>query len=189
METALLVIDYINGIMNGSCKDYANKYPIVTNTNKLITGCRSQAIPIYFVRLAFNSNYSNLPKHSHLFNNIKQQGLFQLGSHDCEFSKTLDFRADDHVINKTAASPFHSQNLTAELRSKNIEQLIFAGVATDNAINIGAREAHDAGYYTTIVEDACGASSEDFHRWSIAMLEKIVNEIVSVDKFLKKLAG
>lgn len=35
MKTALLVIDYINGIINGSCKDYVNTHPILQKTNTL----------------------------------------------------------------------------------------------------------------------------------------------------------
>lgn len=90
------------------------------------------------------------------------------------------------MINKTAASPFHSDLIKA-LEAENIEKLIFAGVATDNAINIGTREAHDNGYYTIIAEDACGASSDEFHHWSIELLKKIANEIVAVDVLIQKL--
>jgi len=186
MKTALLVIDYINGIMNGTCKDYASKYPIVKNTNKLITHCRLKNIPIYFVRLAFDKHYSNIPKHSNMFHYVRENGLFQVGNNDSEFVSDLDIKPTDTVINKTATSPFHSADLTESLKLNNIEKLIFAGVATDNAINIGVREAHDAGYYTVIAEDACGSSSKEFHQWSIELLKKIANEIVGVETLLEK---
>ncbi len=187
MKTALLVIDYINGIINGSCKDYVSHHPIVKHTNELIAHCRQKNIPIYFMRLAFDKNYTGLPKYSNGFNAIKQNNLFQIGNSDAEFISELDIKADDIVINKTAASPFHSIGLADALRSKNTERLIFAGVATDNAINIGVREAHDNGYYTIIAQDACGASSDEFHYWSIELLKKIANEILTVDALIQKL--
>jgi len=56
VNTALLVIDYINGILEGSCKDYTEKHPILEKTNRLIKGCRNQEIPIYFIRLGFDEN-------------------------------------------------------------------------------------------------------------------------------------
>jgi nicotinamidase-related amidase len=186
MKTALLVIDYIYGIINGSCKDYVSRHPIVKKTNQLITNCRQKNIPIYFVRLAFDKHYTGLPKYSNGFNTIKQNNLFQIGNPDAEFVSELDIKTNDKVINKTAASPFHS-DLTETLEAENIEKLIFAGVATDNAINIGTREAHDNGYYTIIAEDACGASSDEFHYWSIELLKKIANEIVTVDALIQKL--
>lgn len=178
MKTALLVIDYINGIMNGSCRDYAGKYPIVKNTNKVIALCRSKRIPIYHVRVAFDKQYTGLPAHSPLFNQAKQKGLFQIGSKDTDFIDEIDIQASDTIINKTVVSPFHSEGLLASLQSAHIEKLVFTGVATDNAINLGTREAHDMGFYTVIVEDACGASSEEHHQWAITLLKKIANEII-----------
>lgn len=187
MKSALLVIDCINGIINGSCKEYASTHPIVENTNKLIAHCRTKNIPIYFVRVAFDKNYTGMPKNSPLFNRAKENGLFQMENSDTHFISELDIKPSDTIINKTATSPFHSKGLTESLHSNGVEKLIFAGVATDNAINIGTREAHDAGYYTVIAEDACGASSEEFHRWSIELLKKIANEIVSTEALLEKL--
>lgn len=183
MKTALLVIDYINGIAkNGSCKEYASQHPILDNTNKLIAKCRNKNIPIYFIRLAFDDNYSNLPKHSKLFNSIKENSRFKLGSDDVEFVSALDINEKDIVINKTATSPFCGNDLMQKLKNKQIEKLIFAGVATDNAINIGTREAHDAGFYTVIAKDTCGAATEDFHHWALVLLDKIANDIITVDE-------
>jgi len=145
MKTALLVIDYINGIMKGSCKEFAKNHLILSATNKLIVGCRKAAIPIYFIRLAFDAQYSDIPKHSKSFNYVREHNLFKIGNADTEFVSDLDMMPNDIVINKTAASPFHSK-LSELLKSQSVERLIFAGVATDNAISIGVREAHDDGY-------------------------------------------
>jgi nicotinamidase-related amidase len=186
MKTALLVIDYINGIINGSCKDYAEKHPIVKNINKVIAFCRSRNIPIYHVRVAFDKLYTDLPKHSPLFNQAKQKGLFQIGNRDAEFIEAIDIQPSDTIINKTAVSPFHSEGLLDSLKSSYIEKLIFTGVATDNAINLGTREAHDMGFYTVVVEDACGASSEEHHQWAIVLLKKIANEIITTDACINR---
>jgi len=122
-----------------------------------------------------------------MFKYAKEHNMFMLGNADAEFISTLDIRSGDTVINKTATSPFRSKNLKASLVSQGIERLIFSGVSTDNAINIGTREAHDMGYYTIIAEDACGASSDDFHSWSLTLLKKIANEILSTDEILEKI--
>lgn len=180
MKSALLVIDYINGILNNGCKKFAEDHPIVANTNKLIAMCRKEGVPIYFIRLGFDANYSHCPKYSLAFNRIRKNKLFRLGELSAEFINEIDYRPTDIVINKTAVSPFCCEGrLIESLRKNKTERLIFSGVATDNAINLGVREAHDMGFYTTIVEDACGASSEDFHRQAINLLEKIANEIVT----------
>ncbi len=185
MKTALLVIDYINGIINGSCKDYVEKHPIIKNTNKLIAHCRAHNIRIYHIRVAFDKNYTGLPKHSPLFNQAKQKGLFQIGNQDVEFINSIDVNPSDTIINKVAASPFRSKELLESLNDSHIEKLIFSGVATDNAINLGVREAHDMGFYAVIVEDACGASSEESHQMAITLLKKISNEIVDTNEALQ----
>ncbi len=188
MKTALLVIDYINGIIGGSCKNFANDHPIVSNTNKLIEAARKRDIPIYFVRVAFDPNYTGMPKHSVIFNHIKSQGMLQLGTDATEFVKDLNYQKSDVVITKTAVSPFHCNGqLKKMLQAQHVERLIFAGVATDMAINIGVREAHDDGYYTIVAEDACGASSEELHLWAITLLKRVANEVISVEAVIKAL--
>ncbi len=184
MKTALLAIDYINGIMGGY--DEPKRQAIVSNANKVIAVCREQGMPIYFVRLAFDAQYSGKPKHSNMFNYLQQNERFQLQKPDTEFVSALDVLATDVVINKTGASPFCGNNLQQQLQANNIERLIFAGVATDNAIDIGVRQAHDDGYYTVVIEDACAASTDEFHQWPITMLKKIANTIVTADEFINK---
>lgn len=181
LKSALLVIDCIEGIAHGSCKDYVAQYPVIQNIQKLILHCRENNIPIYFVRLAFDAQYTDIPKHSPMFSYVKQKGLFQLGSPSSDFIPELAIQPRDTIINKTAVNPFHSKDLEKSLQANHIEKLIFCGLATDNAINLGTREAHDKGYYTVVVEDACGAGTREFHQWSIELLKKIANEIVSVD--------
>ena len=161
-----------------------SKHPIVLKTNQLISSFRAADRPIYFVRLAFDKSYSDMPKHSNMFNYIREHNLFMLGSPDAEFIPDLDIQPEEIIVNKTAASPFHSPNLKASLKKEGIEKLIFSGVATDNAIDVGVREAHDMGYYTVIAKDACGASTKDFHIWTLTMLEKIANEIKTVNEIL-----
>lgn len=184
MKSALLVIDYITGIVNGSCKEYMQKHPVLQNTNTLIKHCRTQSIPIYFIRLGFDQQYSGIPKHSKMFNRIKNNKLYQIGNPDTEFVKELDFHSGDQILNKTAASPFHGTGLHQLLIDAQIERIIFSGISTDNAINIGTREANDMGYYTVIIQDACGGSTEDFHNWSLTMLDKIANEILTLDQYI-----
>lgn len=187
MKKALLVIDCINGIVDGSCKDYVAKHPVIDNINHIITTCRNIHIPIIFIRLAFESYYDEIPKHSKLFNHAKAHGRFKLGTPDTQFVPNLMMQANDEIFNKTGASPFCGNDLMQWLKKNQIEQLIFTGLATDNAINIGVREAHDQGFYTIIPEDACGASCQDFQQWSLTLLSKIANKIIDTETCIKQL--
>ena len=191
MKKALLVIDFINGIVrDGSCKAWANEHPIVGNTNKLIDAARKRGIEIFFVRLAFDKNYTGCPKHSKMFNYVKSQGMFQLGNEDTDFIDALDFHADhDTVINKLGANPFAGNNLEQLLKENDIEHLIFTGVATENAIDIGVRYANDQGFYTTIVTDACGAANKDLQTPILLALERIANELIDTKTCLEQMSA
>ncbi|ASG68335.1 hypothetical protein CDV26_07985 [Francisella halioticida] len=59
---ALFVIDFIKGIAtNGICKEYLLEHNyVIENTNKLIQFFEEKKLPIYFIRLAFDENYSNM---------------------------------------------------------------------------------------------------------------------------------
>lgn len=55
----------------------------------------------------------------------------------------------------------------------SIEELAFAGCATDLAIENAVREAHDRDFSYTVLEQCCGASDEETHKNSLKNLEKI----------------
>lgn len=183
MNAGLLVIDMIDGIaINGSCADYVKQYAVLDAVNKSIATFNASGLPIYHVRLQFDQGYPDIPKYSKLFNAVAGNHKFLSGSQSVEFMPGIGMDAGALVFNKTAVSPFHHSGLLERLRADQVDHLVFTGLATDNAINLGARIAHDEGFYTTIVADACGASTIEDHDAALKLLEKIVNQITTSDK-------
>jgi ureidoacrylate peracid hydrolase len=78
-------------------------------------------------------------------------------------------RGDEIVIPKTSSSVFMSTNIDYVLRNLEIEQLIVAGLLTDQCVESVVRDACDLGYLVTVPEDACGTFSEERHRSSLSM--------------------
>ena len=76
---------------------------------------------------------------------------------------------DEIVIPKTSSSVFMSTNIDYVLRNLEIEQLIVAGLLTDQCVESVVRDACDLGYLVTVPEDACGTFSEERQRQSLAM--------------------
>ena len=190
MKKALLVLDFINGIATtGSCQTYLAQHPeVVNNTNQLIDYCQKNGISTFFVRLAFDENYTNCPKHSKMFTWAKDNKRFLLGTPDTEFVDALHYkRGTDQVINKPAVSPFYTTSLEEQLKKMGIEELIITGLATDNAVNLVTREAHDKGFYTVVVQDACGASTAEVHNSALALLAKIAGEVSTTEACLARL--
>lgn len=69
----------------------------------------------------------------------------------------------DIAVPKTSCSVFQSTNLDYVLRNLNVEQLVVCGQLTDQCVESAVRDAADLGYLVSVVEDACGAESEDSH--------------------------
>lgn len=76
---------------------------------------------------------------------------------------------DEIVIPKTSSSVFMSTNIDYVLRNLEIEQLIVAGLLTDQCVESAVRDACDLGYLVSLPEDACGTFSERRQRESLAM--------------------
>ena len=187
MNQALLVIDYIEAIaQSGTCADYLQANPhVIENTNQLIASYRNKQAPIFFVRLAFNKTYEGLPHYAPKGDYIQTHQKFLLDSHETDFIPELDYQSHDLVINKKYGDPFHGNTLVKQLKDLSIGHLIFTGVATDNAILFGTNTAMVNNFKVTVINDACGAATEDKHQQALAIMEgKSVNDICSTQTMI-----
>ncbi len=191
MKPALVVIDFIHGIVKtGTCAAYlAEHYEVITNTNLLIEHFRKQHLPIFFVRLAFNKNYDDMPRYLPMADSIKTNHKFILGQTDTCFIDELNFNeAIDTVFNKKAGDPFHGSHLLEALQAEAISDIVFTGIATDHAILYGANTAMTHGYKVIIMSDACGAATQTQHEQALAMIngrtsKDILTTTTLIDKY------
>ncbi|MCK4870681.1 MAG: cysteine hydrolase [Gammaproteobacteria bacterium] len=93
----------------------------------------------------------------------------------CEIDSRVDFDAElDRVITKKRVSPFYRTTLEQELRQLDVNAIAIAGVATNNAPDLFAREAWDRDFKPTIITDACGAASDELHDATLASLPPVI---------------
>lgn len=193
MKTALLVIDFINGIAagNGSCADYLKNHPaVVENTNTLIKTARQQQALAVHVRLAFDPNYAGLPKQAPSANAIRSNKLFQLDTDATTFIAEIDIKPSDVIVNKTYGDVFHGNQLLQQLKDQAIEQILFTGVATDNAILNSANTAMLNNFFVTVIEDACGAPTETAHVNALAIMKgRTASEIINTSQAVERLVN
>jgi len=90
------------------------------------------------------------------------------GAPERELWPALAPRPDELVLDTTTLSPFNSTALDQYLRNMQIENLVVAGVLTDAAVEITARDAGDRGYHVMAVEDACAALAPEHHATTFA---------------------
>lgn len=180
MKSALLVIDFINEIVdqNGKLagKGYAafvEKAATFDHLNKAIGIFREKECPVVFVRLGFDHLYANQPKSSPIFGKANEFGILKAGEWSTKFHSSIDYRDSDLTIQKSRVSAFYDTPLATMLRNMGVSHVFIAGVATDLAVEAAARDAHDRDFAVTVVSDACAAATIEDHEESLRFFPKI----------------
>ena len=193
MKKALILIDFINEIANKKGKMFAKgyyNYCIENNTilkaQKLLNKFRKNNDIIIHVRIAFTENYIEQPKNSPLFGKAKEFEAFKLNSFGTEFIEELKPINDEVQIIKNRVNAFHGTNLDVILKNNKIEELYVCGIATDLAVSSTVRDAHDKDYIVNVVEDCCGAGSNEDHLTALLSLKKISKVIKEDEMNFKK---
>lgn len=186
MKTALLVIDYINDIvdLNGkipSCAEYVEKNGIINNVNAALSRAREKNYLVIHVKVAFSRNYLAAGDKSPIFVGAKNANALIDGTWGTQFHKDLNVKEDEIVVIKHRISAIYGTDLDVYLRANEIERILIAGVSTNMAVELTAREAHDRNYLVEIIEDACGSYNKEMHDFSIKVLSKLAKITMSKD--------
>jgi ureidoacrylate peracid hydrolase len=90
----------------------------------------------------------------------------------------------DLIAPKHKYSAFFATDLSAQLRLRGIDTLIFAGLTTECCVDSSVRDACHLDFHNFIAVDACAAYGEDIHRSSLQVLEMncaILTEVAAVE--------
>ena len=91
----------------------------------------------------------------------------------------------DLKVEKVAFSAFYQSRMDWMLQQAGIETLIFGGIVTNGGVASTARDAHVRDYDVVILEDGCGAFSQEAHDATIGSLATIAR-IASTDEIIKE---
>ena len=94
----------------------------------------------------------------------------------------------DILIPKTSCSVFTSTNINYVLRNLQVEQIVICGQLTDQCVLSAVRDGADLGYFVTVVEDACAATSPVDHERGIAGV-KGFSRVVKTNDVLKEICN
>ena len=187
-KSALILIDFINEIVDEKGKFAGKGYPafvkargVLENVNAAIAKARTKDIPVIFVRVGVSPDYREWPQSSPPFCAAKKFGALQLGAWATEIHESLNKTDADFLVTKHRVSAFYATSLEVILRTLKADTLLIGGVATDIAVQSAAREAHDRDYRVVVLEDLCGAGSEDDHAQALRLLAKVATVAKSTD--------
>lgn len=181
-NTALLLIDLQKAIDDPSWGS-RNNPGAELNVGRLLDRWRRVGMPIVHVRHVSRDPAST----------------YRDGQPGVEFKTAAQPQQGEVVVTKHVCTAFIGTDLEARLRSFGAEDVVIAGVITNNSIEATARVCGDLGFRTIVVSDATFTferrdydgrmhSAEEVHAMSLANLDGEYARICTTDQVLNMVA-
>jgi len=160
---------------------------VVPNTRRILDWAREHGMRRVFLTYGSEvSDYSDLGAQMY---DLCRSTSNRLGTREHEILDELKPRSDERVINKITPSAFTSSPIELILRTYGVEDLLFTGVSTNMCVEGTMRDAADRGFGCVLVEDACGADSQEYHDAACLVLQRLYGHVLSTDEVLERLAA
>ncbi len=147
-------------------------------TRQLLKSCRRAGLTIIHTREVHRPDLSDCPPSKRLrgggsvtIGDIGPMGrILVAGEPGSEIVSDLAPLPGEIVIDKPGKGGFYATTLAAELRSRGITYMIFAGVTTEVCVQTTMREANDRGFECLLVEEATASYFPEFKAATLAMI-------------------
>ena len=178
---AFLIIDVQKAIDDPRWGADRNNPDAEANIARLLTFWRGRAWPVFHIR-----HESREP-----------DSTYRPGQPGADFKPEVEPLDGERVITKHTNSAFIGTTLEAELRALAIEDVVIAGVITNNSIEATARMSGNLGFRTSVVSDATATfgrrdfdgkwrTSQEVHAMSLANLSGEYATIVTTEHILRR---
>ena len=179
-SSTLLLIDLQNAIDDPSW-GIRNNPQAEANVGRLLTAWRSTRRPIIHVRHVSHSPGST----------------YRDGQAGVDFKEVARPSPGEHVLTKHVCTAFIGTDLEARLRASGCEEVVIAGVITNNSVEATARACGDLGFRTIVVSDATFTfgrrdydgvmrTAGEVHAMSLANLSGEYAQICTTDEVLER---
>ncbi|BCM93055.1 isochorismatase family protein YecD [Abditibacteriota bacterium] len=178
-HTMLLVMDYQSAILN----NLPDSSELLSRTTEAMTLARSRGVHIGYVWVAFSdADYDAIPKTNKGFSAVAGSRRLALDSPDSAIHPAVAPESGDLIVRKTRVGAFSTTDLAQQLREREIDTLILAGVTTSGVVLSTVRDAADHDYRLYVLEDGCADRTPEVH--DLLMQKVFPNQayVISVDE-------
>ena len=127
-------------------------------------------MPVLFVRVAFREGCPEVSPRNKSFAALSRGEGLALAGAAAEIHASVAPRPLEPVVTKLRVSAFTGSDLEVILRSRGIDTLVLAGIATSGVVLSTLREAADRDYGLVVLSDACLDADPEVHR---VLIEKV----------------
>jgi len=194
-NTALIVYDMQAGIT----RQVRNGQEITQRVRRVLAAARTAGVRTFFTRHmslpkelmgAFQSRTAMAWQRTDSMEKVKP--MFLRDSPAFQIIPELEPRPSEGIVDKITMSAFEGTYLEIALRDCGIRSFIIVGIALEIGIDPTCRQGADLGFWPILVQDACGAGSEEAANHSLASLKHMgdstITDVETVCELLAKFA-
>jgi biuret amidohydrolase len=166
MTKALIALHFQNDICHPDGKipfavDRSGPAPelFLERCRSLIVRARGAGWLVVHVHIAFQPDYSDLPRHPKLFRVAQSLGALKRSSWGAAPMQGFEPVPEDVALVHACNNAFHGTRLEEILHRHAVTELAVAGLATQYSVEHTVRHAADLGCAVTMVRDCCGSAN------------------------------
>ncbi|WP_213769252.1 isochorismatase family protein [Caballeronia sp. dw_19] len=163
-KSALIVVDLQKGIV--SLPSVHPMDGVVKHVGALTEAFRKHGLPVVLINVA-----GGAPGRTE-----QPRGHREFPAGWTDLIPELNQQPQDHLVTKHTPGAFTNTGLEAHLRALGVTQVVIAGVATSNGVEVTARQAHELGFNVTLATDAMTDMQADAHTYSITRVFPRIGE-------------
>ena len=157
-QTALILIDLQNGIVNRKTQPYSAD-EVIERSRKLAEAFRAKSAPVIYIHV-IAADMLDLPTE---VPTSMDRGAPASAN---DIAGATGMQSGDLLIAKRHWGAFAQTNLEAELHRREIKTIVLAGIATNMGVESTLRQGTGLGFGFVTVENACGTYTAEMHEFA-----------------------
>ncbi len=182
LHTALVVIDLQKGIVSMPAAPHPTE-TVVSNASRLADAFRSAGSLVVLVHVGPSPDGKDA---LHPITDQEAQWPTPPAGWD-EIIPEMGPKSGDLVVRKRQWGAFYGTELDMELRRRQIDTIVLAGISTNYGVESTARDAYERGYQQIFAEDACSARSVEDHEFSFRVALNRIGRARTTDEVIRAL--
>jgi nicotinamidase-related amidase len=176
-KTALVLIDLQNGIVGRDTKPYTPA-EVVERSRSLADAFRTKNALVVYVRVLL-SDFLSLPADETM--NLPKD----IPAAASEIAEAAGMQEGDVLVTKRHWGAFAGTNLEQELRSRGVETVVLAGIATNIGVESTLRQGTGLGFAFVTVEDACSTFSPEMQQFAFTAIFPRLSKVRTTEQVLE----
>jgi nicotinamidase-related amidase len=178
-KTALVLIDLQNAILSRDTKPHSAE-DVVKRSRAMADVFRAKGAPVIYVRVLL-SDFLNLPSDEAM--NLPKD----LPAAASEIAASAGMKEGDLLISKRHWGAFAQTELEQMLRSRSIDTVVLAGIATNMGVESTLRQGTGLGFGFVTVEDACATFSPEMQDFAFKVIFPRLSQVRTTQQVLEAL--